>query len=94
MKKRSIKSYYRVLLTLCVLLSFSYGFLVHRHQLFPYSLMRLVAFNTGLVDPPGGRLELDSRSGALAALNANPYIRATVTLNPDKRGVQIHDAGM
>lgn len=80
----------------CVL-AFCWGFLAHRNEIFPYSIVRDLAVLTGLGDPDlpeaqgEGVKEFEPRLEALSVLDSLPYIDALPTERPQDRGVVQYD---
>ena len=75
----------------CLLVGFAWGFLSHRHFIFPYGVLRVLAIKSGITRPI--KKEVKSHSRALELLQALPYVAGTVDANIHAKGVLLFDRG-
>jgi hypothetical protein len=72
---------------------FSWGFLTHRNEAFPYALARSAAERVGLIVPDTGTLvkEVLPATPRLSALRSLPYLQSLPDQHGDRSGVVVHD---
>ncbi len=72
---------------------FSWGFLTHRNEAFPYALARSAAERVGLIVPDTGTLvkEVLPATPRLSALRSLPYLQSRPDQHGDRSGVVVHD---